>query len=472
MKAYAKLGQGVMNPASVDPEEKAIALHCATVERYNLYSLKDRSSDAKFGITILRFSYSVGFILTFFMVPLFLGLLFKILNKVFEDNSPQKKTDDNGAGEQESQATSISMDTTSTDVPGPNNTDTRTNTSDTPRPNETGSNTDINTSDTPGPNNTGNTMHTSSTAEEESDNYHYKPIFASVLIISFMYSLTSISIAFYHWPNNEFEWMKTSFLVVLLAWLVILDVLQAVYYRCIKEDSSKYYMKIVLAFLAVLSLGALATDIMLSIPPTILLLFAYPIDSSALIALHIAIFYCATMVLAVYFTKVHKWITKHYKMTMKILKICKVKEDNPDPCAVTTVVFIGWCAHIFLGLVVLVALPITYVCIIFFYQFVVARSNTSDISLNGLPLYIPSVVIAMFGFVIKKGAFKQDAAKKKKKKEEQMLIAQAQKIWTVVGHRLEDDNSSEPLLSQMKVSELARKLKTPKKEETANPVNS
>ena len=428
-----------MNPASAGPgpgpEEKAIALHCTAVERYNLYSLKDRSSDAKFGTTILRFAYSVGFILTFFMVPLFLGLLFKILNKVFEENNPQKKTDDNGA-------------------------------------NETGNNMCINTSDAPESNNTGNTIRTSSSTEEESDNYHYKPIFASALVVSFMYSLTSISIAFYHQPSNEFEWMKTSFLVVLLVWLIILDVLQAVYYLYIKEDSSKYYMKTVLAFLAVLSLGTLAADIMLSIPPTILLLFAYPIDLSALIALHIAIFYCATIVLAVYFAKVHKWITKHYKMTMKILKICKVKEDNPNPCAVTAVVYIGWFGYIFLGLVVLVALPITYVCIIFFYQFVVARSNTSDISLNGLPLYIPSVVIAVFGFVIKKGAFKQDAAKKKKKKEEQMLIAQAQKIWTVVGHRLEDDNSSEPLLSQMKVSELARKLKTPKKEETTNPVNS
>ena len=137
-------------------------------------------------------------------------------------------------------------------------------------------------------------------------------------------------------------------------------------------------------------------------------------------------------------------------------------------------IYFGWFEHIFLGLVILVALPITYICIIFFYQFVVARSNTNDISLNGLSLYIPSVVIAVFGFVIKKGAFEQNTTENEKKKEEHMLIAQAtvqaKKIWTIVGHRLEENDRSE--LSQMKVGELARKLKT-ENEETADPdVNS
>ena len=85
--------------------------------------------------------------------------------------------------------------------------------------------------------------------------------------------------------------------------------------------------------------------------------------------------------------------------------------------------------------------------------------------MNGLSLYIPSVVIAVFGFVIKKGAFEQNTAEKEKKKEEQMLIALAQKIWTVVRYQLEE-NSSE--LSQVKVDESAGKLKTEKKEETTD----
>ena len=402
-----------MDPGSACPEEKAISLHCAAVEKYNRYSRKDRSSDAKFGTIILRFAYSVGFLLTFFITPLFIGLLFKILNKAFDENSPQ---------------------------------------------------------------NNGNGSNTSGTEAPESSNYHYKPMFVAASIISFMYSFASISIGFYNLPNksrqplNEFEMMKTGFLLLLLIWLVILTVAYAIYY------SSMDCMKKVLASLAILSLGILAADIMLTLPPTILLLFAYPIDSSALLALHIAIFYCATMVLAVYFTKIHKWITKHHsiaKKILKMLKVCRVKKDNPN--AALIVIYIGWCIHIFLGLIVLVALPITYVCIIFFYQFVVARSNTNDISLNGLSLYIPSVVIAVFGFVIKKGAFGQDTAEKEKKKEEQMLIAQAtvqaKKIWTIVGHRLEENDSSE--LSQMKVGELARKLKTESEEETIDPdVNS
>ena len=408
-----------MDPASACPEEKAIALHCAAVEKYNRYSRKDRSSDARFGTLILRFAYSVGFILTFFMAPLFLGLLFKILNKAFDENNPKKKSTPSSNDKSPSQL--------------------------------------------------------ESQVAPESNNDHYKPMFAAALVVSFMYSFASISIAFYNLPNksrhplNEFELMKTSFLAVLVVWLIILDVLYAVYYYYwyIKEHSSNYCMKMVLASFAVFSLGILAADVMISIPPTILLLFAYPIDSSALLALHIAIFYCATMVLAVYFTKIHKWITEHYSVVTGEDHPNKGEDrsneggDHPKAC-IMTFIYLGWFAHIFLGLVVLVALPITYICIMFFYQFVVARSNTNDISLNGLSLYIPSVVIAIFGFVIKKGAFEQDTAEKKKKKEEQRLIAQAQKIWTVVGHRLGENGNSK--LSQMEVGELAKKLKAEEKE--------
>ena len=360
-----------MDPTSACPEEKAIALHCTAVERYSIYDLKDRSSDAEFGTIILQFSYSIGFILTFFMAPLFIRLLFKILIKTYEGNSSQNETIDvnsndelNSAGKRKSQRTTAS----STAAPDSN--------------------------DGIGKNRKQLTMVTSST---ESDNYHYKPMFVAASIVSFMYSCVSISITFYHLPNNEFECMKTIFLVVLIVWLIVLGVGHAMYY--IEENSSNYCMKMILASVAILSLGILAADIMLSIPPTILLLFAYPINSSALLALHIAIFYCATMVFAVYLTELHKWITNHNSMATKILKMkmlildqvlkvlkkCKKqkkgedhpkkKEDHPkeedDRKTFMTVIYIGWCVHIFFGLVVLVALPITYVCIIFFYQFAI-----------------------------------------------------------------------------------------------------
>ena len=451
MKAYAKVGQG-MDPASACPEEKAIALHCAAVERYNLYNLEDRSSDAKFGTIILRFAYSVGFFLTFSMTPLFIGLLFKILNRTFDGKFSQNESNVKSNG---------NADINPAAKPPPTDMSSTNNYHDTaPRP------THDPEAQPPGTTTVKQEYDTNNTETEESNYYHYKPMFIAASIVSLMYSFVSISIAFYHLPNksrqplNEFEKMKTSFLVVLLVWLIFLDVLHAVYYN--KKDISNYCMKMVLAFFAVFSLGALAADVMLSLPPTILLLFAYPINSSALLALHIAIFYCATMVLAVYFTKIHKWITKHHSMTTKICTCCDKDSDWVLAC-----IHLGWFGHIFLGLIVLVALPITYICIMFFYQFVVARSNTDDISLNGLSLYIPSVVIAVFGFVIKKGAFEQATAEEKKKKEEQMLIAQAQKIWTVLGQCLEDNDDRELLLSKMNVNKLANKLKSANKEETA-----
>ena len=86
MRAYAKVAQED-GPKSASPEDKAISLQCNVVEKYNRYSLDDRNNDARLGVVILRFGYSIGFILTIIMSPILMGLIFTIINKVFSSNS-------------------------------------------------------------------------------------------------------------------------------------------------------------------------------------------------------------------------------------------------------------------------------------------------------------------------------------------------------------------------------------------------
>ena len=365
MRAYAKVAQEV-DPKSASAEDKAIALQCTIVEKYNRYSLEDRDNDARLGVQILRFGYSIGFIITFIMSPLFMRLLFTIINKlVFPGNSDPTGSDSESTGRQD---------------------DSESQNSD---------------------------------ADNNMDNYNYKLIFMAGSAISFMYSVSSISIALYQitetsrLPLNEFEYMKIIFLFVLVVWLTVIAVFLTKYYM-----NSNQLIKKVIAFFCALSLAVFTADVMLSFVPTFLLLFAYPISSSALLVLHIAIFYCTIILVAVYFAILHKWIIDHYKIVSEIVKIVEkittCKRDKQTKEAV--VINLGWFVCITIGLILIALLPLTYICILFFYQFVITRSNTTNIASNGISLYIPSLVIAVFGFLVKKGAFERRTIKEKKAK--------------------------------------------------------
>ena len=386
MRAYAKVAQEE-DPKSASPEDKAIALQCTVVEKYNRYSLKNRNNDARLGVHILRFGYSIGFIFTFIMAPLLMRLLFINLN-VFPNNSNPSGTSD--ARESENRS--------------------------------------------------------------HNDMDNYKLIFMAGSAICFTFSLPTIIIAFYqatktsHLPLNEFEYMKIFFLLALVAWLIVIAVVYTMYYMCSKKCICKSRKNVdVVAFLCVLGLAVFTADIVLSFVPTVLLLFAYPISSSALLVLHIAIFYCTIILLAVYFSIVHKWIAKLKQETIQTIRVTKL-------------------GCMMIGLILLFLLISTYVCILFFYQFAITRSNTTNVSLNGITLYIPSLVIAVFGFLVKKGAFEQHEIEERKAK--QMLLEQAKNIWTVFGNRLFKGEDNDVKLGQTYIKDLAKKLKTPSSEET------
>ena len=200
MRAYAKVAQEEV-PKSASPRDKAIALQCTIVEKYNRYSLDDRDNDARLGVLILRFGYSIGFIITFIMSPLFMRLLFTIINKLmFPGNSDI--SDPTGSDSKPTEITGRQDESESQDSDADNNTET----------------------------------------------YNYKPIFMAGSAISFIYSASSISIgchqAISRFPLNEFEYMKMIFLFVLVAWLTIIAVILTKYYT----NSNQLIKKVVTFF--------------------------------------------------------------------------------------------------------------------------------------------------------------------------------------------------------------------------------
>ena len=421
MKAYAKVSQEE-NPKSASPEDKAIALQCTIVEKYDRHSLEERDNDARRGIKIFQVSYIISIVLTFIMVLLFMGLLFTTLN-VFPNNT----------GDQTGSSSSPSGRSNA------NNERELENRSDARNERESENRSDAN-----------NERELKNRSDADDDIDSYKLILVAGSAVTSLFSFVSVIIELYqatkisHQPINEFEKTKIICLIALLLWVIIIAVM---YYMCCKCRRKNVD---VMAFLCVLGLAVFTADIMLSMVPNFLLLFAYPISSSALLVLHIAIFYCAIILIADYIAILLQ-ITKHKQKT-KIKTIC---------------ITIG-CTSCMLGVILFfMVLPLTYTGILFFYQLFITRNKTTNVSLSTISQYIPPLVIAVFGFLVKKGDFEWRTNKEEEeRKAKRMLLQQARKVWSVFGHRLLEGEGSEVPLGQTKIKDLAQKLNTFSKGET------
>ena len=278
--------------------------------------------------------------------------------------------------------------------------------------------------------------------EEDFDISYSKLILAGASTISLVHTFLSVGIAFYQLTKyrnvfNEFDRMKSGYLPVLLIWLFTITAAHTIYYDSNKDKLQNCMLKIA-GFLAAFSLSAFTGLLMLSFAPTILLLFAYPVDISSLLALHVALFYSTTIVLAVFFRSVREWIVHHYSIVKNIIScsFCNktqqklAKKDNCNKC----IIFAGMFLHILTGMVLVALLPLTYVCLILLYQFVVARSEANQLAYSNLSTYVPSLVIAVFGFIIKKGAFdlpRHKKMKQQKEEDEKKVSDFVEDIWKV-----------------------------------------
>ena len=286
--------------------------------------MNDFSPDAQYGRGILKFTYSIGFVLGMTLAPILIPLLFKIIRDLFQ--TPDKEVSYN------------------------------------------------------------------------------KLTLAGATTVCAGYTIISVSIAFHQLSRyiNEFDRMKTGFMFALLFWLLVVTFFSALYFKFDKKIPALQKCVLHIAgFIAVFSLSGFTGILVLSFAPTIILLFAYPVDTSSLLALHVALFYSTTIVLAVFFCSVKEWVVNH-RSIINTTFTCTCNHGWCNKCLIC----VGTFLHLSLGMVLVALLPLTYVCLILLYQFVVARSEHHQLlAYSNFAAYIPSIIIAVFGFIIKKGAF-------------------------------------------------------------------
>ena len=68
--------------------------------------------------------------------------------------------------------------------------------------------------------------------------------------------------------------------------------------------------------------------------------------------------------------------------------------ENDNWVVTKCIIFAGMFLHILTGMVLVALLPLTYVCLILLYQFVVARSEANQLAYSNLSTYVPSLVSA------------------------------------------------------------------------------
>ena len=296
--------------------------------------------------------------------------------------------------------------------------------------------------------------------------------------------LTDMGYYIYKWNNlNVFTYLKVVFITMpFMGWVLLI----AVYYcksdtlrrntktLCLRQTSflvtiskKSHRSKII----RVVLVGLLTHEIVLiilSIFPTLLLLFAQPSNTFALLVIHVALFYTETMagILVIERLKKHiKWIQKQ----LDKCKCCTCKrkniqrpqdstEEEREPIAgelQTTYTNIELTAQntrvneggeiednsiingvmLLIGVVpMLIGLGIVYISVMWFYQFLFLRNLNNNLAFDIIIKYVPSVGIAAFGYLIQKGTFS------KTKKEDEN-----EKLWLKLGELLNisDDDLNE-----------------------------
>ena len=285
--------------------------------------------------------------------------------------------------------------------------------------------------------------------------------------------LTDMGYYIYKWNNlNVFTYLKVVFITMpFVGWVLLITV----YYcksetlrsntkeLCLRQSSfldtiSRHRSNII----RVVLVGLLTHEIVLiilSIFPTLLLLFAQPSNTFALLVIHVALFYTETMagILVIERLKKHiKWIQKQ----LDKCKCCTCKrkniqrpqdstEEEREPIAgelQTTYTNIELTAQntrvneggeiednsiingvmLLIGVVpMLIGLGIVYISVMWFYQFLFLRNLNNNLAFDIIIKYVPSVGIAAFGYLIQKGTFSK--TKKEDKNE---------KLWLKLGELL------------------------------------
>ena len=147
-------------------------------------------------------------------------------------------------------------------------------------------------------------------------------------------------------------------------------------------------------FFIVGSITSLTGIVLLSFIPTILHVFVYPVDTSALIVLNITLFYSMTIFFAIV---IYYAAYLRESSTFEKTKLGKfMKEKNPSMCCL-------WVVYLVVTSLLLALMAVTYVTFILMFQFAVSRNENTIITIGTFSKYLPIVAIILITYLLNKG---------------------------------------------------------------------
>ena len=235
---------------------------------------------------------------------------------------------------------------------------------------------------------------------------------------------------FYHLINHEhfniFVFLKMLYGILTYGLLLLFIIL---YHSCKRTGCCKCSFKcdcegFIGTFLVSLLTLAVAL-LILNILPIILLLFAHPMNTFALLGIHVALFYTETMagILIINQLKLCKCSCRDNYSSERQLLIEKDEEDQPSYCT--------RCKIILWAILLLIASGFIYFSVICFYQFLFLRNlSSNNLGVDIIIKYLPSIAIGAFGFGIKTTFSKKDKYEKMWLKLGELLNSTGNKTMT------------------------------------------
>ena len=333
-------------------------------------------------------------------------------------------------------------------------------------------------------------------------------IYISAVYIADMYYYIKISYKYF----NLFLILKLLFEVLVLVLLLFFYIVfNIIHVRCCHTEGKDY--KTVFAQISriavIVPLTLAIVSVMLIIFPTLLLLFAHPMNTFSLIVIHVALFYTETMAGVLFIDQVYTCkpaCTIGERLCKECLNYCTrtdtssttyTRLQSPSTCTKTTenielditksgndtdagatesgnntdtratksgnntdtratrhssdttepgntpyynvaLLLLGVIGMFFLGGVV-------YLSVMCFYQFLFLRNLSNNLAFDIIIKYIPSVGIAAFGYLIRKGAFSNE------KKEDKY-----EKLWRKLGELLNIPKKQLDTLDDAKKQEISK----------------
>ena len=160
-----------------------------------------------------------------------------------------------------------------------------------------------------------------------------------------------------------------------------------------------------------------------SVFPTLLLLFAHPENTFALIIIHVALFYTETVIGAY----VIEQLNKHIHPRERPVGYGPLGGSaNQSSCSRKCLLIIGILALV-------PVLILVYFSLVWLYQFLILRNSSSNIAFDMIIQYVPTVAIAAFGFFVSQT------------NKQQTMNGKNAKRWLKLGELLDTDLEDQDL---------------------------